>query len=80
VWKKEQNFLVSSMMKNIHAVELSVDNIDSFKKTRHVQEIHEKLKETFLLRHKMHQQSILACTYGSRAGYSETKQLRNFLM
>jgi hypothetical protein len=40
-----------------------MDNIKiPSKQTRLLREIHEKLKGTFLLRHKMHQQSILAYT------------------
>lgn len=67
------------MLTNIHTAGLSMDNIKlPSKQTRLLREIHEKLKGTFLLRHKMHQQSILAYTYGSRAGYSKAKELQNF--
>jgi len=67
------------MVTNIHVAALSMDNIKiPSKQTRLLREIHEKLKGTFLLKHKVHQQNILAYTYGSRAGYSKTIELRNF--
>lgn len=47
------------------------------KQKRLLREIYEKLKGTFLVRHKMHQQNILAYTYGSRADYSQAKELRS---
>jgi hypothetical protein len=54
---------------HVHAAELSMDNIKiPSKQTRLLREIHEKLTGTFLLRHKMHQQIILAYTYVGRAG------------
>jgi hypothetical protein len=66
------------MVTNIHASELSMDNFKiPSKQKRLLREIYEKLKGTFLVRHKMHQQSILAYTYGSRADYSQAKELRS---
>jgi len=78
--EKTQSFLLPNILTNIHAAELSMDNIKiPSKQTRLLREIQEKLKGTFLLQHKVHQQSILAYTLWQSSWLQESKRTAKFL-